>query len=401
MRAPPLLLIGLVACAPEASSVGTWREELAVDGRWAIPSDTLALGDAQTVPYTGAGAWTGPDACSGGMEPGTQHLREYLLAYVPQTYEVGGYSCRPIVGDASAMSVHGTGRALDIMLPTTSEGLADNDLGDPIGRWLIAHAAELGIQMIIWDRTTWTAERDPGTKDRPYGGQHPHHDHLHVELSLAAAAEELPWYGADWLAPELPDCAALPATGGVIDDTSACFMMFGPTRSWRIETGTGETGGYRWTNAFEADEPANWARWSLDVAVAGTYDVEVFVPPGQGAYADTRYGVRHAGEDAEVTIDQGAASGWTRLGTFAFAAGRDQRVEIYDNAFAPVGDAARIAVDALRLTPSTGGGGAGDEPGLGMGGGCSVAASPRATGPAGWLLAALCLVGVTRRRRRR
>ena len=414
MRTLSVLLagIGLAGCVAETEptndeSVGVWREELSIDGRWMLPSTTVDIGDTMDVPYTGAGPWVGPESCSGGMLPGTRKMREYLLTYLPQTHDIGGYSCRPIVGAPSSMSVHATGRALDIMIPTTSDGTADNDLGDPIGRWLIEHSEELGIQLVIWDRTIWTAEHSL-PKARAYTGEHPHHDHLHVELSTTAAAEELPWYAEPWVAPSIPDCAAIAAEGGVIDDENACFMMFGPTRSWRLVDGVGDAGGYRWTNAFEDPEPSNWARWSLDVAVAGRYHVEVHVPPGEGAYAETRYGVHHAGEDAEVTIDQSTASGWTSLGAFDFAAGRDQRVEIYDNAFGPiVAGAEKIAVDSIRLTPGEGPevadptetGSGGESPGLGMGGGCAAAPG---TGRGGvWGLLALCGLALFRRRARR
>ena len=140
----------------------------------------------------------------------------------------------------------------------------------------------------------------------------------------------------------------------------------------------------------------------------GRYHVEVHVPPGEGAYAETRYGVHHAGEDAEVTIDQSTASGWTSLGAFDFAAGRDQRVEIYDNAFGPiVAGAEKIAVDSIRLTPGEGPevadptetGSGGESPGLGMGGGCAAAPG---TGRGGvWGLLALCGLALFRRRARR
>ncbi|MEZ4464481.1 MAG: hypothetical protein R3F43_08225 [bacterium] len=74
-----------------------------------------------------------------------------------------GYACRQIRG-SSGMSVHGTGRALDIFVPL-SGGAADNDLGDPIANWLVEHA-EIGVQL-IWDRTIWSGSRSPAIGSTP------------------------------------------------------------------------------------------------------------------------------------------------------------------------------------------------------------------------------------------
>lgn len=88
------------------------------------------------------------------------------------------------------MSIHGMGRALDVYIPM-SDGRADNTLGDPVANWAVEHAAELGVQTVIWDRTIWSV---PAKTARPYGGTHPHNDHVHIELTNEAAAQELAWY---------------------------------------------------------------------------------------------------------------------------------------------------------------------------------------------------------------
>ena len=44
------------------------------------------------------------------------------------------------------MSMHGTGRALDIMIPRVG-GKADASVGDPIAGWLIHTAAALGVSI--------------------------------------------------------------------------------------------------------------------------------------------------------------------------------------------------------------------------------------------------------------
>ena len=153
------------------------------------------------------------------------------------------------------MSVHATGRALDLHIPL-HEGDADNDLGDPVGNWLIEHAEEIGIQYIIWDRWTWGAHRRAGEKERAYGGAHPHDDHLHIELSTVAAELGTPWFAGPMEPPEETGCEPLPADGGVIDETDACFRAYGPATYWRREGSAGHDGSLLWTNAYEGDARA-------------------------------------------------------------------------------------------------------------------------------------------------
>lgn len=153
---------------------------------WTIPIDVLAAGDEQHVAYVGGGDWKGPGKCAGRLMPGAEALRKQLYKRFPQIADIHGYECRPIVGRPTKMSVHATGRAVDVMIPT-DDGKANSALGDPIGNWLVENAEALGVQFIIWDRTTWMASRELGKKAKPYSGQHPHHDHLHVELHPSAS----------------------------------------------------------------------------------------------------------------------------------------------------------------------------------------------------------------------
>lgn len=370
---PLFVLAGATGCTDAPTErVGRSVAPIAVPGPWKIPTDVLAIGDEQSVNYTGAGPWVGEQGCFGGISPGTEVLRQYLYAHFPQTYSIGGYACRPIVGNESQMSVHATGRALDIMIHTV-EGEADNTLGDPIGNWLIVNAEAIGIQFIIWDLYTWGAHRDPGDKARDYGGQHPHHDHLHIEL-----AEEYEHFTENWFAnavtpPVIPDCDALPADGGIVDEQSACFGAYGPAEFWRVVEGAGHDDGLLWTNAFENDEPSNWARWNLYFDEAGDYEVEVFIDPDYGVNPETTYALEHA-PDADddrahaIVIDQGAASGWVSLGAYPFEAGEGQHLSVYDNVAGAVPDDQHIAVDAVRLTrvrdgkPGGGGGSGGLAP---------------------------------------
>src|SRR5687768_1049390 len=226
-----LTALGLAACTGGEAGVGEARYAIAEPGPWHIPAETTAVGDTQYVEYTGAGPWVGEQGCGGGLLQGTSLLRDYITLYFPQAYSIGGYACRPIVGDSNSMSVHATGRALDVMIETVG-GEADNTAGDVIGNWLIEHSELIGIQMIIWDRWIWNASLDP-PKDHDYTGQHPHHDHLHVELSVEAAALGTPFFQNPMEPPELASCGTIPAAGGIVDDSDTCAGFYGPAQYWR------------------------------------------------------------------------------------------------------------------------------------------------------------------------
>ncbi len=343
------LLLPLSACV-DVVDVEADSAAVAVAGPWAIPAQTLAIGDTQYVAYTGAGPWVGTDGCSGSLLPGTAALRDWIYANLPQVWYVGGYSCRAINGDSTTMSVHGTGRALDLHIEL-DDGAADNTLGDPVGNYLIEHAQELGMQYIIWDLWKWNASRSAGSKDGAYGGAHPHHDHLHIELSPEAATMELPWYQGPMNPPDFTPCGEIPAAGGIIDDGDLCAQRFGPTTYWREVGDAGYGGGLVWTNAFESDEPSNWARFNLFMVAAGDYRVEYYSTPEYAIYDSVRYEIVHDGDTSVVAVDQAGLSGWVGLGTFTFAAGGQQSINVYDDSATPIPADQSIVIDAIRLTP--------------------------------------------------
>ena len=265
MRLSPSALVSIVlisgcAFAPSADAPDAengWPEDdpatyeavhgassaLSQPGSW-VPG---AVGG--NVRYDDAPAWQGGRNCTGSFTAGARQLKTYLQGAYPQIGSIGGYSCRQNTADASKTSVHGTGRALDIMIRTDG-GKADNDKGGPIGTWLIQHATELGVQYIIWDRTSYNSSRS-GTKYRGYTGPNPHVDHLHVELNLAGAGPRTPWYGAP-TAPERPAAETHVSMDG---DGSTFVSATIPTRqrvapgahvqqTWRLRN----TGTTTWTD---------------------------------------------------------------------------------------------------------------------------------------------------------
>jgi hypothetical protein len=243
------------------------------------------------------------------------------------------------------MSLHGVGRALDIMMPTV-DGDADNDLGDPIAHWLIENAEAIGIQTIIWDHTIWRVSNDP--REHEYTGSNPHVDHLHVEVNVVAGNQGTPWFDAPFGPESCDPLGVVTDEGVVVDDGDQCFQLFGPAQYWRHEA-VGEAGDLAWTNAFENETKSNWARWSLPLESAGTFEVQVFIEPTFGVFEHTLYEVTASGETHQVLIDQGAADGWTTLGSFAFTGDGSENVEVFDNFEGTVADEQHVVADALRV----------------------------------------------------
>jgi hypothetical protein len=163
----------------EDDDIVTRTSAIARSGRYQPSAEVRAAGQRQedNFDYIGAGR-----RCSGTFLPGARRLGNFLVNTFRGAAYFQGYNCRTIRG-GSGLSMHGTGRAIDVFIPK-DRGMADNDLGDPVANYLIENATELGVQFIVWDRAKWNIEYGV---DRYYGGAHPHHDHLHIELTPHAA----------------------------------------------------------------------------------------------------------------------------------------------------------------------------------------------------------------------
>ncbi|MFN8103203.1 MAG: hypothetical protein U0U69_01930 [Acidimicrobiia bacterium] len=142
------------------------------DDRWHPDPAALAAAAEGPATYDEAPAWDGGASCSHGLTTAATALAATLRARFGPL-EIGGYSCRPNTASSGRTSVHGVGRALDVM--TTA--------GAPIADWLLAHSSELGVQLVIWNRSLWRAG---AAEVRPYGGPNPHTDHVHVEVRIGA-----------------------------------------------------------------------------------------------------------------------------------------------------------------------------------------------------------------------
>ena len=185
-------LVGLLAACSGAGN-DTGESSQAISGRWQLPADVLLVGKSVRLDYDDAPKWTNVKACGGKLLPGDLVLGNYLMDHFAIITSVGGYACRRNTADLSRMSVHGTGRALDVFIPRIKGG-ADNERGDKVANWLVRNAQSVGVQLIIWDHSIWRAN---GTNDGPYGGPIPHEDHIHVELTIESAAKTKQWWTSD------------------------------------------------------------------------------------------------------------------------------------------------------------------------------------------------------------
>ena len=97
-------------------------------------------------------------------------------------------------------SEHGTGRAIDFMTSQNGRGL-DDELGDCIANYLLAHGTEFGLAWIIWKQRIYPGGGSfvayAGYNANPNGGWRPmedrgsttknHYDHVHAMFGVDTA----------------------------------------------------------------------------------------------------------------------------------------------------------------------------------------------------------------------
>ena len=136
----------------------------------------------------------------------------------------------------------------------------------------------------------------------------------------------------------------------VIDDLDSCFVANGCS-SWR-ELSAGWEGHALWTYAWDEEADCS-ARWRLNFAQAGNYELALYIEPAGGPMsAQALYSIQHAGQLSTMTLDMSGATGWVSMGSFTFAAGEEQWVELSDATGEPYTDTTnskRLVFDALRV----------------------------------------------------
>ena len=143
---------------------------------WTPTAEVRARAGAQHVAYEGPPQWEGRTSCAGDLSPGSKALCRSLRAVDHNVSRCEGYECLPSSLQSGVASMHATGRALDVFIRGAP--------GDALAGWLVSHAEAIGVQYVIWDRTQWSSAHG----FTAYGGPSPHDDHIHLELTHAAAA---------------------------------------------------------------------------------------------------------------------------------------------------------------------------------------------------------------------
>ena len=113
---------------------------------------------------------TGSDVESGLVANAVAVHRAVCGAF-PQVTTYGGVR----TGDGGD---HGTGQAVDIMIP-------DSSTGDEIADWVRANASDLGVSEVIWAQHIWTVQRSSeGWRPMEDRGSTTanHYDHVHVSV---------------------------------------------------------------------------------------------------------------------------------------------------------------------------------------------------------------------------
>ena len=185
------------------------NDENKKDTRPKPPPSGVPLGAPFVGKYTGAdiegfARYDGQSTCDPAAKAGTTALRDLLLARYPSTTSLGiSRAC-----DVGGQSEHKEGRAFDwgADVGNAADQAAVNDFltalmaTDEQGH-AYALARRMGVMYVIWNRQIWGAY-DSNDGWRPYDGDNPHTNHVHISLSWAGARGETSFWSGAVLVPE-------------------------------------------------------------------------------------------------------------------------------------------------------------------------------------------------------
>jgi hypothetical protein len=169
-----------------------------------VPLGSPFVGKYEGNEIEGYARYEGQSTCDPTPKPGTLALRDLLLARYPSTASLGvSRGC-----DVGGQSEHKEGRAFDwgADVGNAADTAAVNDFltalfaTDAQGH-KFALARRMGIMYVIWNRHIWGAY-DANAGWRPYDGENPHTNHVHISLSWAGARGETSFWSGQVLVPE-------------------------------------------------------------------------------------------------------------------------------------------------------------------------------------------------------
>lgn len=118
-------------------------------------------------------------------QPAPTAFARLLRGNFAQIRQTGIYNDRNVAG-TNLKSSHAEGRAVDIHLNAFSS--EEKGLGDELFHAIIRRATSIGVANVIWNRHIWSQLHGG---PRPYTGENPHTDHLHVEFTRAGSQVDL------------------------------------------------------------------------------------------------------------------------------------------------------------------------------------------------------------------
>lgn len=190
----------------DAVAPSTQAQPLTIPGPWSPPASTRQIAQTQYVPVVDPPAVSPVGRCTSNnafacscthpactpAQSGTVKLDTYLRQRFPFLGYGGLFCCRQNSATTSVpkLSVHAIGRAIDLMI-TLENNDANNGKGDQVANWLVENAKFIGVQRVIWDKAYWNGERGFGLLS---SSSLSHTNHIHVELSIAGAAAQTPFF---------------------------------------------------------------------------------------------------------------------------------------------------------------------------------------------------------------
>lgn len=166
-------------------------------------------------------------------------------------------------------------------------------------------------------------------------------------------------YGESMTSENCGPCGALLA-GGETTISESDVTCFDRLTKWWSDAGEGLDGHHWYTFATDAAEPDTIGRWRFGVSVPGDYEVAVHVPNGNAQASGATYHIHHAGQVAQVGLDQAAQKSWQSLGVFGFDGSANQFLELPDNTGEAYALMHPLAYDSVRFTYVAPGDGDGD-----------------------------------------
>lgn len=138
--------------------------------------------------------YQGQVSCDPAAKPGVLAARKLLLAKFG-----GGSGSITRACSSGGLSEHKEGRAWDWSLRASRA--KDRRIARRATTWLTrsvggqpaAHARQLGVMYVIWNRRIWRGY-DAAAGWQPYSGENPHTDHIHVSFTWNGATKRTSWW---------------------------------------------------------------------------------------------------------------------------------------------------------------------------------------------------------------